>query len=267
MKKLLLSVDLDDLWCVNPNDNSTYLAQSLENMSLLFDKYNIKATLFCIAKDNSILKKYIPELIKKGHEIANHSYSHRYNKLLNYDEKKLEIEVSTKILSEISHSKILGYRAPGWGYDKETIKLLKDLGYKYDASLAISPLFIPLRKFHSIKNQKKTYIYGTYSENLGIYRDREFHTIPLKSAYLLPFYGSIHLYLQFGMSLFNLQKTAIKNRKLVNYIFHAYDFVENDSMISHPLKKFDNHFENLERILSSLVSQRNSITYINSLSK
>lgn len=193
MKKLLLSVDLDDLWCVSPNDNNTYLAQSIENMILLFEKYNIKATLFCIAKDKSILKEYIPELIKKGHEIANHSYSHRYNKLLSYEEKKVEIEVSTQILSEISQSKILGYRAPGWGYDKETIKHLKDLDYKYDASIAISPLFIPLRKFHSIKNRKKTYIYGTYFENLGVNRNKEFQTISLKPVYLLPFYGSFHL--------------------------------------------------------------------------
>lgn len=68
------------------------------------------------------------------------------------------------------------------------------------------------------------------------------------------------------MSLFNLQKTSIKNRKVVNYIFHSYDFIENNNIISHPLKKFDNHFENLEVILASLISQRKSITYANSLS-
>ena len=105
MNKLILSVDLDDYWCTHPNSQYSFLESSIENMINYFEKFNIKAT-FCVAKDEKFLKKYIPELIKKGHEVANHSYSHQYNQLLSFDEKKLEIERSTEILSDIAQQKL-----------------------------------------------------------------------------------------------------------------------------------------------------------------
>jgi peptidoglycan/xylan/chitin deacetylase (PgdA/CDA1 family) len=265
MKKLLLSVDLDDLWCSWPNKKYSFLASSIESMLELFDNYKIKATLFCVAKDKEILKDYIPELIKKGHEIANHSYKHKYNKELAFDEKKMDIMLSNDILSEISNSKILGYRAPGWGIDAEVSKILHNLDYKYDASLAISPLFIPMRYFHSIKFRKKTYIYGTSKENLGLIKNNYLTNISLDPVLLLPFYGSFHLYMPLGMKMFKLQTKMIQNKNTINYIMHAFDFYKTNKIDSFPLTKSNNHFEDLDRILANISYQRSSVTYIDSL--
>ncbi len=265
MNKLILSVDLDDYWCTHPNSQYSFLESSIENMVAYFEKYNIRATFFCVAKDEKILKKYIPELLKKGHEVANHSYSHQYNQLLTFDEKKIDIERSTEILSDIAQQKIRGYRAPGWGYDKDVGNMLNKLGYSYDASVAISPLFIPLRLFHSRKFKKKTYIYGTFRENLGFIQNSQITTIPLRAVCLLPFYGSFHLYAPYGMNFLKLQKNTIKDREVVNYIFHAFDFYINENDHSFQLTKKRNHKDNLERILSEIVKNRESTTYFDSL--
>ncbi len=265
MKKLLFSVDLDDLWCSCPNNKYSFLSSSIENMLEYLDNYNIKATLFCVAKDKEILKEYIPEFIKKGHEIANHSYSHKYNKELTFDEKKMDIMMSDDILSEISNNKVLGYRAPGWGLDSEVSNILYNLDYKYDASLAISPLFIPMRYFHSIKFRKKTYIYGSPKENFGLVKNNYLTNISLDPVMLLPFYGSFHLYMPLGMNMFELQTKMIKNKNNINYIMHAFDFYKTNKINSYPLTQSNNHFENLENILANISHQRSSITYIDSL--
>ena len=265
MKKLLLSVDLDDLWCSWPNNNYSFLASSIEYMLEVFDNYKIKATLFCVAKDKEILKEYIPEFIKRGHEVANHSYSHKYNKELTFAEKKMEIMMSDDILSEISNSKILGYRSPGWGLDSEVSNILCNLDYKYEANLAISPLFIPMRYFHTIKYRKKTYIYGSSKENLGLVKNNNFTDISMDQVMLLPFYGSFHLYFPLGMNMFELQKKMIKNKNKINYIMHAFDFYKTNKFNSYPLTQSINHFENLEKILADISDQRSSTTYIDSL--
>lgn len=40
------------------------------------DKYNAKATFFCIAKNIDIHPEIFEEIIKRGHSVGNHSYSH-----------------------------------------------------------------------------------------------------------------------------------------------------------------------------------------------
>ena len=76
---------------------------------------------------------------------------------------------------------------------------------------------------------------------------------------MLPFYGSFHLYAPFGMNFFKLQKNVIKDRKVVNYIFHAFDFYKNENDYSFQLIKKRNHNDNLEAILSEILKKIESL--------
>ncbi len=42
----------------------------------LLDKYNAKATFFCIGKNVELFPDTFNEIIKRGHAVGNHSYSH-----------------------------------------------------------------------------------------------------------------------------------------------------------------------------------------------
>ena len=47
----------------------------------LLDEYNAKATFFVVCKNNEEYDKYLPEIVKRGHTLALHSYSHSYGQI------------------------------------------------------------------------------------------------------------------------------------------------------------------------------------------
>ncbi len=47
----------------------------------LLDQYNAKATFFVVCKNNEEYAEYLPEIVKRGHALALHSYSHNYSQI------------------------------------------------------------------------------------------------------------------------------------------------------------------------------------------
>ncbi len=47
----------------------------------LLDQYDAKATFFVVCKNNEEYAEYLSEIVKRGHTLALHSYSHDYNKI------------------------------------------------------------------------------------------------------------------------------------------------------------------------------------------
>lgn len=47
----------------------------------LLDQYNAKATFFVVQKNNEEYEEYLSEIVKRGHTLALHSYSHNYNEI------------------------------------------------------------------------------------------------------------------------------------------------------------------------------------------
>ena len=47
----------------------------------LLDQYDAKATFFVVCKNNEEYEEYLSEIVKRGHTLALHSYSHDYNKI------------------------------------------------------------------------------------------------------------------------------------------------------------------------------------------
>lgn len=257
---LLISVDMDDLWCFEEQSRRKDSKESILKEATIkslefFSEHSIKATFFCIARDCAILKDIIPDIVKSGHEIANHSFHHRDNRTLSKAQKYDDIIHSTEILEEISGRKILGYRAPSWGCDEDVLEILQQAGYRYDASMAISPLFIFLRQYHAYAIGAKSYIYGNAMQNFGIKPKCRLRLIPMPSVLQFPFYGSFHLYAPLGMQLFRLQKRFVP--ETTSYVLHAVDFVEIDSAVK-ALKKTRNHNNYLSEIVTSLQHKRRS---------
>lgn len=68
-------------------DNTVYLtfddgpSNNTKDILNILDKYNIKATFFVVGNESDKGKQYLKEIVKRGHSIGIHSYSHDYNKI------------------------------------------------------------------------------------------------------------------------------------------------------------------------------------------
>ena len=104
---------------------------------------NSKATFFVLG---SLVEKN-PNIVKmiyeNGHEIASHGYSHIVTPDLKPEEFRKDIRKSKNILQDIIGEEIIGFRAPKWSINEETIwalKVLAEEGFKYDSSVFPSSL-------------------------------------------------------------------------------------------------------------------------------
>lgn len=100
------------------------------------DEYNVKATFFIIGQNAERYPNLIKEEAAKGHMIANHTYSHEYNKIYSTPANFLKEfdktnEVLTSILGSFDNKVI---RFPGGSYGKKRAPfkaVAKDAGYTY----------------------------------------------------------------------------------------------------------------------------------------
>ncbi|MCX7956756.1 MAG: polysaccharide deacetylase family protein [Endomicrobia bacterium] len=101
----------------------------------ILKEYDVKATFFLVGKQ---MKKH-PDLVKyilsyPKIKIANHTYSHKNLTKLSIEEIKNEIDLTHKILlnlSEDAKSNIVFYiRPPGGNYNHKVLQQIEILGYK-----------------------------------------------------------------------------------------------------------------------------------------
>lgn len=102
-----------------------YIPQMLD----ILEAHNAHITFFI---GGSWAKKN-PEMLKliasKGHELANHSYSHPHPNGLNKEENKEEIQKAEDIINEIIQIKTKLYAPPYGEYNTTVIDAASELGY------------------------------------------------------------------------------------------------------------------------------------------
>lgn len=102
-KRKVIAITFDD----GPHPNHT-----LKLLEVL-GSHNVNATFFCIGKNAGTHPEIVSEIIKKGHLVGNHSYSH--NKLFDlFSSKKMqnEIQKTNKVLTSIIGNTPLLFRPP-----------------------------------------------------------------------------------------------------------------------------------------------------------
>lgn len=105
----------------------------------LLKKYNVKATAYIVAgvigRLNYMSKDEIQKVQESGLvEIGAHSMYHRYLKGISYNEAKFEIEQSKTNLEHEFGVKVISFAYPYGAFDKQTVKLVEDAGFKTSAS-------------------------------------------------------------------------------------------------------------------------------------
>ena len=96
----------------------------------VLDKYGIKATFFVIGINAEYYPSALEEIINRGHEIGNHTYSHPHINDINKTVLKAEIESCEEVLflSTNCHTRL--FRPPEGMIDGGVKSVLRDLDYK-----------------------------------------------------------------------------------------------------------------------------------------
>lgn len=281
-----VQIDVDNLWCYLEDfgisdstvDVSIVYEYCIKHFLDLFDRYNIKATFFCIGKDalNKNVQIILKEIVRQGHEVANHTMSHPQNfSVLSIEQKEKEILESDKILRIATDTCITGFKSPGWFFDKNTIKILKAHNYTYDSSIlptffssfimfgryilsggvrtgktigglsnALSPMspYFPCERFHFLKDKNNSNFIELPNSTIPVIR------FPFHSTFVFIFGEKLF---DFGIYRWNMNIP-------LNYVFHAIDLLPDNiekRLIKNPtlrmsIKRRSNIVENIIKRLA-----------------
>lgn len=102
------------------------------------DRYDIKATFFCVGKMATEFPEVIRKIVEKGHEIGCHSNEHTWIDKMSEEELLRDTMEALKALEDLYGKKVESYRAPAFSItenNKWAVNVLSECGIKNDASI------------------------------------------------------------------------------------------------------------------------------------
>ena len=79
----------------------------------LLEKYQIKATFFIIGENAGYYKETLREIVKRGHEVGNHTFSHAIIKNKSVEDIMSEVEECRNAIYDICGENTVLFRPPG----------------------------------------------------------------------------------------------------------------------------------------------------------
>jgi peptidoglycan-N-acetylglucosamine deacetylase len=153
---LCVSIDLDDIRCYHaihglepPKGETAHVIykKALTRAARFFEELHIVSTLFVVGGDldgktGDSAGAILRDLAQSGHELGNHTFSHRYDfTMLQVGEQANEIDRTGEMIAARSGVRPKGFRAPGYNMNLGVIALLAERGYTYDSSVFPCPLY------------------------------------------------------------------------------------------------------------------------------
>jgi peptidoglycan/xylan/chitin deacetylase (PgdA/CDA1 family) len=101
----------------------------------LLASFDIRATFFVPGHTAESFPESVEAILRAGHEVAHHGYSHRDPSTQSADEERDDFERGLAALTGTLGHPPLGFRSPSWDYSATTLRLLVEHGLLYDSSL------------------------------------------------------------------------------------------------------------------------------------
>ena len=112
----------------------------------LLSELDVPAVLFTIARDADGQRDLLRRVVAAGHEVASHSLTHPQPfSTLEDAALREQLETSRQRLSDASGRDVVGFRAPAWDVDDRVLRMVREAGYRYDASVFPTPALIASR--------------------------------------------------------------------------------------------------------------------------
>ncbi len=139
-----LSLDLDNLWAYlrTRGDQSWRAMPSFFDLAIprlrdFFAASEWSITIFAVGQDLELTghRALFESLVGAGHEIGNHSYTHRIDfHRLDSEAVVAELATTERLLESVGASRPSGFRGPSFRLSPTVIEVLAARGYAYDAS-------------------------------------------------------------------------------------------------------------------------------------
>ncbi|MFC4350243.1 polysaccharide deacetylase [Fodinicurvata halophila] len=100
----------------------------------LLDHYSIKATFFVPGLIIEQRWELCEKILEYGHEIAHHSWSHRWILSLTEEEEREEMDRGIEIIERLTGRKPVGWRSPAAEVSPISMPLLVEKGFRYSSN-------------------------------------------------------------------------------------------------------------------------------------
>lgn len=100
----------------------------------LLARYGISATFFIPGEVADKHPDLVREVVDRGHEVAHHSYSHRWIVSLSPEDEREEMERGMETLTRLTGARPRGWRSPAAEFSSITLDLLKEYGFDYSSN-------------------------------------------------------------------------------------------------------------------------------------
>ncbi len=256
-----VSLDLDNQWSYmkihgDPGweDYPSYLDTFVPHVLDVLDELGLRITFFIVGKDAALdrNKPYLQEITRRGHEVGNHSFHHE-SWLHRYSREELvnEIASAEEQIERVTGQRPAGFRGPGFSWSPTLLEVLKERGYRYDASTL--PTYIgPIARMYYFRTarlspeerESRKELFGAFRDGLRpvkpyfwkLTNGETILEIPVSTIPVIktPFHLSYLLYLSgFSMALMEAYlNLAIGMCKIAgtqpSYLLHPLDLIGGD---------------------------------------
>jgi len=128
------------------NDSAGHLEKNVDRLLEICAQHSIKATHFIVGDIATNKPHIVKKIHRAGHEVASHSYKHEVVFRMTPAEFKEDLRVSCDLLEQITGEKVLGFRAPSWSVNKNTLAwfypILHEQGLLYSSSVFPGKTFL-----------------------------------------------------------------------------------------------------------------------------
>ncbi|HXY48735.1 MAG TPA: polysaccharide deacetylase family protein [Terriglobales bacterium] len=179
-----LSLDLDNKWSYmkthgDPGWESfpSYLDILVPRVLKFLADRNLTITFFVVGQDAALARNHnaLRAIAAAGHELGNHSFTHEpWLHLFSKERIEQEIAQTEEAIEALTASRPLGFRGPGFSFSDNTLRVLIERGYLYDASCLptwIGPLarayYFMTSKFGKDESKKRKALFGSVKDCLA----------------------------------------------------------------------------------------------------
>jgi peptidoglycan/xylan/chitin deacetylase (PgdA/CDA1 family) len=100
----------------------------------ILDNHGVKATINTCGLTAELYPESARAIVERGHEIGGHTYTHRAQYKLPYEEEVQEVRMTVDAIKRITGARIVGWRCPIVQPSKNTLRILVDEGFVWDGN-------------------------------------------------------------------------------------------------------------------------------------
>ncbi len=254
--KVCITIDMDNYReyrsLVDPSGDGagpSFYLDAIPRFLDLLDRHDARATFFMIGQDGERAehRALVREIAARGHEVANHSFTHPYDfRRLSRAQKQSEIVRTEATIADIVGAPPVGFRTPSCDVDGETLELLQERGYLYDSSIFPTPVMWAFMAYGKLFVRRADYQLGHLTSVFApprpyvprfdrLHRAWRLHDVQgprlleipvsVTPVLRLPFYST--LLRRLGPRIFSLLLRAYgRRRPVLHMLFHLIDLAD-----------------------------------------